>query len=252
MTETSRETAIHISGTSTDPAVLASAVVRGEADRLLLAYQTKAALVTELRLDGSVRHQARADLVDFAGDRVRPYLDATDRVLYARAAGAAETRLLVRGLRRLRESIDRHLNALLRAGAPDQVSAAAHALGAELAVCLDLDVAVLLPALAELPGADLPGLATDLRTLLDGGDLDTPEVLDVRPVTHGQRHPRIFGRYAQLAPGEAFVLVNNHDPKPLRREFAATYPGEFSWDYLESGPEQWRIRIGRCEGSARA
>jgi uncharacterized protein (DUF2249 family) len=39
-------------------------------------------------------------------------------------------------------------------------------------------------------------------------------------------------------------LVNNHDPKPLRREFQATYPDRFGWDYLEAGPEQWRVRIG--------
>lgn len=81
--------------------------------------------------------------------------------------------------------------------------------------------------------------------MLTGGDLDTPEILEVRPIPHGQRHPRIFGRYARLAAGESFVLVNNHDPKPLRREFAATHPDEFTWEYLESGPEQWRIRIGR-------
>ncbi|WP_396795916.1 DUF2249 domain-containing protein [Microbispora sp. H13382] len=40
--------------------------------------------------------------------------------------------------------------------------------------------------------------------------------MDVREIPHGQRHPRIFARYAHLAPGEAFILVNNHDPKPLR------------------------------------
>jgi uncharacterized protein (DUF2249 family) len=46
-------------------------------------------------------------------------------------------------------------------------------------------------------------------------------------------------------PGESFVLVNNHDPKPLRREFQAAYPDRFGWDYLEAGPERWRVRIGR-------
>ncbi|PKV99922.1 uncharacterized protein (DUF2249 family) [Amycolatopsis echigonensis] len=72
-----------------------------------------------------------------------------------------------------------------------------------------------------------------------------PEVWDVRPIPHGQRHPRIFGRYRRLGPGESFVLVNNHDPEPLRREFGATHPDAFTWDYLESGPRRGRIRIGR-------
>ena len=55
----------------------------------------------------------------------------------------------------------------------------------------------------------------------------------------------LLGTYARLAPGESFVLVNNHDPKPLRREFQATYPDQFGWDYLESGPDQWQVRIER-------
>jgi hypothetical protein len=38
-----------------------------------------------------------------------------------------------------------------------------------------------------------------------------------------------------------------HDPKPLRREFEATHPGAFTWDYLESGPGQWQVRTGRTQ-----
>lgn len=236
---------VHISGTSTDPAVRAMTALRDDADRLLLAYQAKAALVTDLRLEGATRREAHANLVDFATSHLRPYLAATDRVLYATAAGAGPTRLLVRALRRVRDAVTRHIADLAAADNADQAVAPARTLGAVLATAVDLDRNTLLPALAQLPGADLPGLADDLRTLLAGGDLATPDVLDVRPITHGERHPRIFRRYARLAPGESFVLVNNHDPKPLRREFGATHPGEFTWDYLESGPEQWRIRIGR-------
>ena len=31
----------------------------------------------------------------------------------------------------------------------------------------------------------------------------------------------------------------------LRRPIAAENAGEFSWDYLEQGPEVWRVRIGK-------
>jgi uncharacterized protein (DUF2249 family) len=41
------------------------------------------------------------------------------------------------------------------------------------------------------------------------------------------------------------VLVNDHDPKPLRYQFEAEHAGEFTWDAVESGPEVWRVRIGR-------
>jgi uncharacterized protein (DUF2249 family) len=55
----------------------------------------------------------------------------------------------------------------------------------------------------------------------------------------------IFATYGNLSPGEGFVLVNDHDPQPLRYQFEAEYLGDFTWDYLESGPEMWRVRIGR-------
>ena len=55
----------------------------------------------------------------------------------------------------------------------------------------------------------------------------------------------IFTTYQALRPGAGFVLVNDHDPVPLRYQFEAEYPGEFTWDYLETGPGAWRVRIGR-------
>ena len=73
---------------------------------------------------------------------------------------------------------------------------------------------------------------------------EEPE-LDVRRFPHGQRHDVIFTSYQSLARGGGFVLVNDHDPKPLRYQFEAQYPGEYTWDYQEAGPDLWRVRIGR-------
>lgn len=75
----------------------------------------------------------------------------------------------------------------------------------------------------------------------------TDPQLDVRALAPAQRHARIFETFAGLAAGDAFELVNDHDPKPLYYQFAAEHAGEFSWDYLEQGPEVWRVRIGRQE-----
>lgn len=69
--------------------------------------------------------------------------------------------------------------------------------------------------------------------------------LDVRALAPAKRHEVIFATYVGLAPGTAFVLVNDHDPKPLYYQFEAEHPREFSWEYLESGPRTWRVRIGR-------
>lgn len=72
--------------------------------------------------------------------------------------------------------------------------------------------------------------------------------LDVRPQPPARRHALIFEVFHALTVGEAFVLVNDHDPKPLSYQFAAEYPDQFTWDYLESGPEVWKVRIGRPTG----
>jgi hypothetical protein len=45
------------------------------------------------------------------------------------------------------------------------------------------------------------------------------------------------------------VLVNDHDPKPLRYQFEAQHGGEYTWGYLQAGPERWRVRIGTAATS---
>ena len=70
-------------------------------------------------------------------------------------------------------------------------------------------------------------------------------VLDVRTEEPKRRHELIFETFTDLPVGESYVLVNDHDPKPLRYQFEAENAGEFSWQYLEEGPEVWRVRIGR-------
>ncbi len=71
------------------------------------------------------------------------------------------------------------------------------------------------------------------------------ENLDVRTLIPAERHRLIFETWHHLQPGKSFVLVNDHDPKPLYYQFDAEHPGQFTWDYLESGPATWRVRIGR-------
>ncbi|MDO5738564.1 MAG: DUF2249 domain-containing protein [Ornithinimicrobium sp.] len=75
--------------------------------------------------------------------------------------------------------------------------------------------------------------------------MSTDPKLDVRSDPPARRHELILSTYHELTPGTGFELVNDHDPKPLFYQFDAEYPGQFTWDYLESGPEVWRVRIGR-------
>jgi uncharacterized protein (DUF2249 family) len=71
--------------------------------------------------------------------------------------------------------------------------------------------------------------------------------LDVRSLPPARRHPLILDTFESLRPGQAFTLVNDHDPNSLYYQFQAEQPGKFTWTYLEQGPEVWRVRIGRPE-----
>jgi uncharacterized protein (DUF2249 family) len=74
-----------------------------------------------------------------------------------------------------------------------------------------------------------------------------PMQLDVRVIPPREKHPTIFQTFDLLAPGESFVLVNDHDPFPLRYQFEAERPGAFAWTYLEQGPSVWRVEIARVQ-----
>lgn len=75
--------------------------------------------------------------------------------------------------------------------------------------------------------------------------LPPDSVIDVRSIVPRERHPLIFNTFEQLKPGYGFVLVNDHDPKPLYYQFQAEHQGTFGWDYLEKGPDVWRVVISR-------
>ncbi len=69
--------------------------------------------------------------------------------------------------------------------------------------------------------------------------------IDVREVPHSERHPLIFKTFNELQPGQAFVLVVDHDPKPVLFELDFVQKGKFSWSYLEQGPEVWRVQMAK-------
>ncbi|GIK97270.1 MAG: aminotransferase [Alphaproteobacteria bacterium] len=75
-------------------------------------------------------------------------------------------------------------------------------------------------------------------------------VVDVRSLVPAERHRKIFELVDELAPGASFVLVNDHDPKPLYYQIEAEYPKQFSWTYLERGPDAWRVEIGKLAAAA--
>lgn len=67
--------------------------------------------------------------------------------------------------------------------------------------------------------------------------------LDIRPVPVREKHPTIFATFDALKSGEGFQLINDHDPMPLYYQFSAERPEKFGWEYVERGPEVWRVNI---------
>ncbi len=79
---------------------------------------------------------------------------------------------------------------------------------------------------------------TNIPTLI-GPD----KVMDVRPIPCSIKHGLILKTWFNLPLGDHFILLNDHDPVPLRYQFQAEFPGAFTWDYVTRGPEEFRVRI---------
>lgn len=77
-----------------------------------------------------------------------------------------------------------------------------------------------------------------------------PVTLDVREFAPRDRHARIFATFDALHPGAALRLVNDHDPKPLKYQFAAEHAGEVTWEPEQEGLAVWVIRIGKVATGA--
>ncbi|GCF15170.1 hypothetical protein Harman_31050 [Haloarcula mannanilytica] len=84
----------------------------------------------------------------------------------------------------------------------------------------------------------------------DDESMEVTEELDVRDLPPAQRHEEIFQAYADLDTGTGFVLVNDHDPKPLYHQFDAEAGPEFRWTYRQKDPGEFRVLIGKAEPPA--
>jgi uncharacterized protein (DUF2249 family) len=77
--------------------------------------------------------------------------------------------------------------------------------------------------------------------------LDHDHVMDVRPIPCSIKHGLILKTWYELPVGDYFILLNDHDPVPLRYQFAAEFGEAFRWEYLERGPENFRVKISKVQ-----
>ncbi|MFF0572479.1 DUF2249 domain-containing protein [Streptosporangium saharense] len=189
----------------------------------------------------------RETMALFCAEEVLSHATVEENTLYTVASELPAIRLLVSVLRDEHATLQALNDDLVAAVTLGEIVSASAALNAVFQTHLQKENEILLPALVS-GGVDLAAVLGDTHEIL-GGDgavvLEQVDELDVRRLVPAQRHERIFAAYGRLAAGSAFVLVNDHDPKPLYYQFAAEHPGAFTWRYVESGPTVWKVRIGR-------
>lgn len=70
-------------------------------------------------------------------------------------------------------------------------------------------------------------------------------MLDARLTPCSRKHEQIFHRWAALPVGGSFVLLNDHRPEPLRRQFEQLVPDCFEWREIEPPPNAFAVRLTR-------
>ncbi|MGN6610590.1 MAG: DUF2249 domain-containing protein [Angustibacter sp.] len=214
---------------------------------------------------------ARDALVLLLLQEVLPHAAAEESTLYDVAATLPRTELLVRAMVAEHRRLEGLVNELARARTSGAMAASAGAVRALFEAHLAKENDDLIPELVA-HDVDLARLLDGMHEILGGGHAESPAEsaggcgcggcgcgggaeaeagvavegdLDVRAMPPALRHEQIFAAVADLQPGGSFVLCNDHDPKPLRYQLDAERPGQITWDYLEEGPQVWRVRIGR-------
>ncbi|MFC5996508.1 DUF2249 domain-containing protein [Pseudonocardia hispaniensis] len=213
--------------------------------------------------DASAAEQARRDLAGWCNRELVPHALAEEKALYPAAGKTVQGRLLVdamldehRVITGLVEDVSTASD-LLRAGA------AAHALRVLFGVHLTKENEQILPLLAAAHDVSVTELLAGMRELLGAqaevhhgghgghdcgcGEVDGPGYpeLDARAIPHAIRHATIFGALDGVRRGGGLVLVAPHDPLPLLAQIEKRTPGTFAVEYLERGPEAWRLQFVR-------
>jgi uncharacterized protein (DUF2249 family) len=72
-------------------------------------------------------------------------------------------------------------------------------------------------------------------------------LIDIRTIAPAERHPRIFGTLTALAPGGLMQAITIRARSTTRSKPATRTSS--NGQYLEQGPDVWRVEIKRYESS---
>lgn len=211
------------------------------------------------------------DLADYAR-RIAAHLDSADSGPIAAAASMPDVAPVAATMTENSATARKSVTDLVAATSAVRAAAAGGTLLSAFSTHVSLADEYLIPALAAAPGVSLadviaaaPGLideaagagdpASDPDEASAGGHVcacgvvDGPELpeLDARSIPHAIRHSTIFGALDAVKPGDGMILVAPHDPLPLLDQLEARSPGQFAIDYVERGPEAWRLQFVRIQ-----
>jgi len=93
------------------------------------------------------------------------------------------------------------------------------------------------------PGEYVIHITKKAKTGLGDDGFSVVNEFDLRPFPPAERHEMFYRAFADIKTGEAFEFINDHDPKPLYYQMEAESKEPFRWEYLQKGPEEWKVRV---------
>lgn len=73
--------------------------------------------------------------------------------------------------------------------------------------------------------------------------MDNQNILNVTVLEPRFKHATVFARFDDLKSGESLTLHNDHNPKPLYYQLVSEKGDIFTWEYMEEGPIDWKVKI---------
>ncbi|MEO7125226.1 MAG: DUF2249 domain-containing protein [Nakamurella sp.] len=252
--------------TQTPPDAAAIDAIRQHGHELADRLCTLANAVTQAVADGDDGQTEALSLFSWYRGDLLPQFRATEATVYARGREREATALLVQALTSDHVQMKELFEELDSVDDSGRAAALAGAAKAVYAAHLAKESDLLLPALAKA-GVAMAELVSDRPELAGGARKQAPpkpqtvtapdgsaptiaaisgtEELDVRALSHQARHGVILGKMKALTETGSLVLINDHDPLPLKYQAEAMWPDQFAWTYLDEGPVEWRVSIAR-------
>ena len=223
-----------------------------------LGRHSERLLNTAISGDLASAQKAKQALLEWCETELLPHALAEEARLYPKAQEDASARLLIDAMIGEHRDIVAMIAQVRDASNSVLVAAHARALGALFDSHLAKENEQILPLLASAHDVSLTEILGGMHELLgsdgeEGGcagectcghqeSSELPE-LDARTLPHAIRHATIFGALDCVS--EGMILLAPHDPLPLLAQLETRAPGRFSIEYLERGPEVWRLQFVR-------